>query len=249
MIDLKLHPELIAFSTSRGVAHPSGPYDGFNACHYVGDDPAHVRHCRSKLCCRLGVEAQQLIIPRQTHSDRVAIIDRIPYPEENLQGVDALVTALPSVALAINTADCVPVLLAHPASGIIAAAHCGWRGIINNLLPNTLRAMASLGAKADEIIAVMGPAICHACFEVGTEVAQIFAEHFPDTSNIIIEGYEKPHIDLSAAIVEKLRRLGVPSVNVRPSSECTMCNPAEFFSARVLGVKSGRLLTLIAHRH
>lgn len=248
MTDLGLHPDLITISTCRGVEHPAGPYDGFNACHYVGDDSAHVEHCRSELCRRLGIEAQQLIIPRQTHSDCVAVIDRLPYPEENLQGVDALVSALPSAVLAINTADCVPVLLAHPASGVIAAAHCGWRGIINDLLPNTIQAMTALGAKADEIIAVMGPAICPECFEVGPEVAQIFASHFPDTSNIIIDGYEKPHIDLSAAIIEKLRKLGVPATNIRPSAECSKCNPGKYFSARALGINSGRILTIIAHR-
>ena len=243
--EIQLHPDLITFSTQRGVPPFGSSYLSFNACHYVGDSPEHVADCRNEICWHLSIDMEQLVIPRQTHSDSVAIIDSIPFDTARLEGVDAIVTALPDVALAINTADCVPVLLAVPEMGIIAVAHCGWRGVVNDLLPNTVKAICSLGALPYQIKVALGPAICPDCFEVGEEVAACFADKFSSPSIILRSGYEKPHINLSVAIAEHLKMLGVDSAQITPSMECTRCNPEKYFSARVHTINSGRILTLI----
>lgn len=247
-IDLPLPGTAVAFSTKRGPeANSSNPYSGFNACHYTGDSPEHVAASRAELSRFLGLPQEHIIIPRQNHSDRVAIIDRLPVNPEAIENVDALVTALPGIALCINTADCVPVLLSDPEASVTAAAHCGWRGIVNHLLPNVIEAMVHLGADPLHIHAAMGPSICTKCFEVGPEVADRFRHTFPQASGIVIDGGPKPHINLGAAVAERLRMLGLPLSNISRPRDCSRCNPSTYFSARALGISSGRTLTLI-HR-
>ena len=123
-----------AFSTLRGRAKGGKPYSQVNLCDYVGDDALRVLDARITLSMQLGVELDDLIMPRQTHSCRVAVIDErfrtmdIEGQETALEGVDALVTNLRGVVIGVNTADCVPLILVDEAAGLIAAAHAGWRG-------------------------------------------------------------------------------------------------------------------------
>lgn len=242
--DLGAPHGVVAFSTCRdgGVA-PCGAYAGFNACHYTGDSVAHVSECRDALCLELGIGRERLVIPRQTHSDRVAVIDRVPVADGDLDGIDALVTALPRVALCINTADCVPLMLADAQAGVVAAVHAGWRGVLSAIVARTVEAMVCLGADAGRIEAMMGPCICGHCFEVGPEVAQLFSAAYPGAAGVVLDGYAKPHVDLAEALVLTLRELGVTSVRRPPA--CTHCCPDTYFSARRLGVDSGRMLTVI----
>lgn len=229
-IDLRL-PNVTAFSTERGPeVKPGAPYSGFNACHYTGDSATHVAESRASLCRKLGIEPDHVIIPRQTHSDRAVIIDTLPVAAKDLEGVDALVTTLPSVALCINTADCVPVLLVDPMARVIAAAHCGWRGTVNRLLDNTVELMCSLGAHRSDIRAAMGPSICADCFEVGNEVAEKFEAEFPGNASIIDRSYAKPHIDLAQAIATRLSALGIGRDRISAPPVCSRCNPDRFFS-------------------
>lgn len=239
----------IAFSTERGAAAtPDDPYSGFSACHYTGDSGEHVAACRAELADLLGISAERLVIPRQTHSDRVAVIDSVPVSGETVEGIDALVTKMRDVALCINTADCVPVLLHDSEAGVAAAAHCGWRGTVNDLLPKTLAAMERLGAHPKNIRAYMGPSICRDCFEVGEDVASVFREVFPQEEGIVIDGAGKPHVDLGRAIACRLMRGGVRMENISEPSECSRCNPQRFFSARALGIESGRTLSAVMMR-
>ncbi len=236
---------LTAFSTERGPEAAAGDaYSGFNACHYTGDDAGHVAECRSVLAQELGLSEVNFIIPRQTHSDCVRLIDHLPVADELLEGMDALVTDMERVALCINTADCVPVVLHDARAGVVAVAHCGWRGVVNALLPNTLAVMERLGAHPKDIHAAMGPSICADCFEVGEEVAESFREEFPGVAGIVLTGQGKPHVNLGVAIAEKLRRGGVAVENISLPPFCSRCNPERFFSARALGVASGRTLTV-----
>lgn len=252
---------ITAFSTTRGpeadVAHP---YSGFSVCHYTGDDPGHYMACREQLARALGLPADRLIIPRQVHGSEVALLysDRstceLSIEPCALDGVDALVTNQPGIALCINTADCVPVLLADPEARVIAAAHCGWRGTVAPLLDNTVEAMTRLGASPSRIHAAMGPSICTSCFEVGPEVAAQFNDAYLSMQNpssdcalriVHHEFGEKPHIDLAAAITARLISLGLHADNINPPPACSRCNPVRFFSARHSGIASGRTLTLI----
>lgn len=239
-----------AFSTLRGpLASEGDPYSGFSVCHYVGDSAQHIAACREELAEFLRLTQEAIVVPRQSHTDRLAIIDGSYFsqPADDrkalIEDVDALVTALPGVALAINTADCVAVLLADAEAGVTAAAHCGWRGCVNGLLPGVIASMKRLGADPRRITAVMGPSICADCFEVGEEVAAKF-EKFPGAV-VRSASQAKPHVDLPAAIEASLRGLGLDRNNLHRPQLCSRCNPGRLFSARALGIASGRTLSVI----
>lgn len=238
---------ITAFSTMRSADDLALPYSGFNACHYTGDTADHISRCRLRLCRHLGISPAQLIIPRQTHSDRVAVIDSLPVSPEAIEGVDALVTALPDVALAINTADCVPVLLYDADAGVIAAVHSGWRGTDMRIAAKAVAAMTRLGAAPQHIHAVMGPSICPDCFEVGEEVALHFREGYTQATVIDKPG-QRPHINLGEAIRSTLTDCGLRPESITLPSACSKCHPEHFFSARHLGINSGRTLSVILRK-
>lgn len=232
-----------AFSVQRGCDDCRDPYDGFNVCHYTGDDPRHVAACRRNLSRVVG--GIPLIIPRQTHSLNVLTVDTTT--PDNPVDVDALVTALPEIALVVNTADCVPLLMADDRAGIIAATHSGWKGTVGRIAELTVERMAALGADRSNIRAAIGPSICTDCFEVGEEVAAKFTA--AGMTAVVARGdYEKPHVDLVAAVALTLIESGVKRENILLSGECSRCEPSRWFSARYLSVDSGRTASVITRR-
>lgn len=232
-------PGAVGGYTERCATDALSPHDGVNLCHYTNDSPLHVAECRQQFADELGVPLSALVIPRQTHSTNVAVIEE--HVPDALENVDALVTRRNDIVLCINTADCVPVLLNDPKAGVIAACHAGWRGAINGVVENTVRTMLQLGATPKNIFAAMGPCICADCFEVGTEVAEQFRQ-WPGAVVTSAE-WSKPHVDLSAAIAHILSQQGITSIQLPP--QCTLCSWHNLFSARKLGINSGRMLTFI----
>ena len=152
-----------AFSTTRGEVDGRNAYSSVNLCDYVGDDALRVLNSRITLAMQLGVDLDDLVMPRQTHSCRVAVIDEhfrsldIDRQEAALEGVDALVTTLDCVVIGVNTADCVPIVLVDDVAGVIAAVHAGWRGTVGRIARAAVEQMCRMGARADRIQAVMGP--------------------------------------------------------------------------------------------
>ena len=108
--------------------------------------PSGLEECRGRLAAQLDIGISQLVIPRQTHSACVKLIDSLPVDPAELEGVDGLVTSLSGVALVIHTADCVPVVMADRRNGIIAAVHSGWRGTVADITGRALRLMECAGA-------------------------------------------------------------------------------------------------------
>ena len=129
----------------------------------------------------LQIPLENLIIPRQTHSLNVAVIDDVPFDANKLENIDALVTTLPNVAIAINTADCVPIVMVDEEAGVIAVAHSGWKGTVGKIASATIVKMVECGANPLHIKVAMGPCICGDCFEVGDEVVEQFEVHGFDT--------------------------------------------------------------------
>ncbi len=235
---------ILAFSTERGVGIDAGsPYSGFSICSYTGDTPEHVQECRLALLDYLEIDRSRLFVPRQTHSVNIMVVDE--GFAGSLAGVDGLVTSARGVALAINTADCVPVLLADPEAGVIGAAHSGWRGTVGGIAARCVGRMVALGADPSRISVWMGPSICCDCFEVGEEVAEQFSV-FPHA--VVSCPGAKPHIDLGVAIMQSLTDAGVKMENISLPPACSFCNPDRFFSARRLGIASGRTLSVIMRR-
>lgn len=244
---------VVAFSTTRGETDGRNAYSGVNLCDYVGDDALRVLDSRLSLAMQLGVDLDELVMPRQTHSCRVAVIDEhfrsldIDKQEEALEGVDALVTTMPGVVIGVNTADCVPIVLADAQAGVIAVAHAGWRGTVGRIAESVVGEMCRQGAQPDRIQVAMGPSICQDCFEVGDEVVAAFKKAHFDLNAIVVRNPAsgKAHIDLRVANRDVLVAAGVPADNIVLSRHCSRCEHKRFFSARRLGINSGRTFTAI----
>lgn len=223
-----------------------GRYGGFNACHYVGDSTQHVVASRRLLAERLGIDEGRLVIPRQTHSCNVAVVRGADGLSATYDDIDALVTDQIRVALCINTADCVPVVLYDAVNGVVGIAHSGWRGTVGRIAVRTFDAMLSLGAEVQHVYVYTGASICCDCFEVGEEVAQKFRDAFPDDNGAIVRGgYPRPHVDLKAAIRRTLVEAGVDSLRIADMGICSRCGELPLFSARRDGIESGRTLTSV----
>lgn len=245
-----------AFSTTRGEVDRRNAYSSVNLCDYVGDDALRVLDARITLAMQLGVDLDDLVMPRQTHSCRVAVIDEaframdIDKQEAALEGGDALVTSLKGVVIGVNTADCVPIVLADEKAGVIAVAHAGWRGTAGRIAQAVVKEMCRQGACPEHIQVAMGPSICQDCFEVGDEVVDAFRQAHFDLDSIVKRNAEtgKAHIDLRAANRDVLIAAGVPVDHVVVSQHCSRCEHERFFSARRLGINSGRTFTGIYKR-
>ena len=145
---------------------------------------------------------------------------------------DALFVDQPGLALCIQTADCVPVLLAGPRSAV--AIHAGWRGVAADIVASVLDQVAD----TQQYRAVIGPAIGLCCYEVGAEVADSVGSVLPDPEAIDRRQGRKPHLDLQLAVAQQLASCGVPVAEwVR---ECTMCDSRRLWSYRCQGASAGR---------
>lgn len=243
--------EITAFSTCRQGGCGTGMYASFNCTHYCGDNPRHVAANREKLCHDWGIAPDRLFIPRQVHDVQVAVVDEefltLSADEQcaRLDGVDAMVSPLPYCALAISTADCVPILIYDTRARIVAAAHAGWRGTVGGIVSRVMECMAShYGTRGSDVRAIIGPSISLRAFEVGDEVYEAFsAVGFP--MDRIARREEKWHIDLWEANHHLLLEAGLNPTDIHVAGICTFNNSDRFFSARRLGIASGRILSVI----
>ncbi|MBO4723674.1 MAG: peptidoglycan editing factor PgeF [Muribaculaceae bacterium] len=237
--------------TQRGEVNAANSYSQWNLCHYTGDEAQHVFESRLKLCQQLGIDYDHLIMPRQVHSCRVTAFDEklVASPSRirklMLDDVDALVTTVPGVCIGVNTADCVPIALTDPTNGVIAIAHAGWRGTVGRIAEDTVKVMEAVGAKISNILATMGVSICQECFEVGDEVVKAFEDAGFDMSLIMHRNAStgKAHINLQEANRQVLIAAGVPPSNITLPEHCSRCESDRYFSARRLGINSGRTFT------
>lgn len=223
--------------TTRAGGRSTGPFARFNLSAGVGDDPGAVAANRRRLATELGVRG--VVFLDQVHGTEVAVVDAVPGPgEPDRPGTDAAVTALPGVALAVLTADCVPVLLADPRAEVVGAAHAGRVGAAGGILARTLAAMTGLGARADGCEALLGPAVCGACYEVPAAMRDEVDAALPGSASRTRRG--TPGLDLRAGLRRQLAALGIARVGVDP--RCTIEDP-DLYSHRRDG-RTGRLAAL-----
>jgi polyphenol oxidase len=172
------------FVTARPGGVSAGPYESLNLGLSVGDDPAAVLENRRRLAAAIDADPGGFVFTRQVHGAGVRVVTTADAGtgalalDESVPEGDVLVTADPSVVLAILTADCVPVVLLDSAAGVLACVHAGWRGTVARACAAAVDAMAGLGAVPDRIIAGIGPAIAADRYQVGAEVAQAARDAF-----------------------------------------------------------------------
>jgi YfiH family protein len=216
-----------AFS-DRNDGVSAAPFDAMNLADHVGDAMGDVLANRDVLARAVDLDVAHLVTMAPIHGNDVASVrgpSAEPVPE-----VDALVTSVPGLALLVLAADCVPVVLADGASGVVAVVHAGWRGVLADVVGTTLAAMADQGARSDRMRAVVGPAICGSCYGVPRDRFDAVVAVAPAAAAVAAGG--RPGLDLRAAVVERLRAAGV---GVSLHGGCTF-ESAELYSFRRDGV-------------
>lgn len=240
------------FVTTRQGGCGAGAYGTFNCSPYCGDEPSVVARNQQRLIATLPYHPRELIIPRQTHGTEVRLIDEsfLNAPAETrremLTGVDALITQLPGCCLCVTTADCIPLLLYDTKRKAVAAIHAGWRGTLNRLVAHTLRQMRQqFGTEGADLLACVGPGISLNSFEVGDEVYEAFCNEGFDPALIARHNRQtdKYHLDLWEANRLQLIDFGTPATQIELAEICTYLHHEQFFSARRLGIQSGRILS------
>jgi YfiH family protein len=221
------------------------PYSLANLAGHVGDDPVAVAANRRRLAQAWRLDAERIVWMVQVHGADVAVVDATTPAASGdplgrtVPATDALVTTDPSTALAVLVADCVPVLLADEAAGVIGAAHAGRRGLQVGVLPATVQQMVALGARPEQITVQLGPAVCGLCYEVPAQMQEEVAAAAPAAVATTRQG--TPSLDIRAGLVEQLEHLGVASPVV--SATCTVEDEG-FYSYRRDGV-TGRFAGVI----
>ena len=250
-----------AFSSTRRGGYSKGSYGEFNINRYCGDDEEAIRQNRELLCELLGISDHQLVMPHQVHQTEIAVIDTafMQLSEEerqaSLEGKDALMTDMPGVCIGILTADCIPVLLYDRVHHASCAIHAGWRGTVKRIVEQAVAKMTVVyDTKPGELMAQIGPGIHLESFEVGDEVYDAFCQegfqmNVMSRQFITADGYHRKwHIDLPACNRLQLMSSGVPSSKIAVSDVCTFQQHETYFSARWLGINSGRIFTGILLR-
>ncbi len=217
------------FTRLGGVSE--GIYESLNCGIGSHDAPDAVLRNRSRAAGLLGVDASKLATVHQKHSNVAVIADEEWNPDERPEA-DAVVTAVPGMAVGIVTADCAPVLLCDPQARVVGAAHAGWRGASTGIVEATVKAMEDLGADPKEVVAAIGPTISQGAYEVGEDYKARFIETETDAGVFFAndEGTGEPHFDLPAYVTDRLRRTGVDKIS--DLGICTYYDETRLYSYR-----------------
>lgn len=231
------------FSTRDGGVS-SGPYGSLNLGG-VGDDAENIAENRRRFAASIGLEGQDVVQVEQVHGTRV-----LDAAEADGEEADGLVTATPSVAIGVRTADCAPILVAaidarrRPLA--VAAIHAGWRGATAGILCRGIEALEARGAERARMVFAIGPTIGLRHFEVGSEVLE--------AASASIDGGDLPtakspkgttHLDLVELLVLQLERAGIDRSQIDRAGGCTFDDEARFYSHRRDRGVTGRHLSAI----
>jgi len=246
-----------AFSTRLGGVSPM-PNDDLNLAGFNEDAAENIYENRRRF---LELFEGDWILTGcwQTHSADVRIIHSQQEAEQkpgvlgDAEYCDALVSNRPNILLTVKTADCVPVLIGDPRSGAFAAVHAGWRGTSASIVKRAIEQLrAEYAARERDLRCAIGPAANVCCYEVGSEVIELFKERFPGSDHLFAPTTANHAcIDLQSANRDQLLSTGVLSNRIQIAPLCTMDRTDLFFSYRrekkVQG-RVGRLMSIIGRR-
>lgn len=217
------------FTRAGGVSE--GVYASLNGGVGSKDQPEAVAENRARMAKVIGVAAERFLVPFQTHSPDTVIVEA-PWANGARPRADAIATRTPGLGLGVTGADCGIVLFADPSAGVIGAAHAGWKGALSGVLESCLDAMARLGARPADIIAVLGPTISQSSYEVGPDFVDRFLESAADNQQFFRPAQRSGQtmFDLPGYIGMRLVRAGC--VNFSNLGLDTYSDPSRFFSYR-----------------
>jgi YfiH family protein len=224
-----------------------------------------------ELGARSGEKRWPVVTLKQVHSDAIHVIERAP--KRPLTG-DGVLTREPGILLAVQTADCIPVLVADPENRAVGAFHAGWRGTVARVVEKGIgRMRKEFGSDPAKLVAAIGPGARACCYEVGRELRDRFESQFSYAAELFHDVYKSDpvrekypllfltarapghseeigprlHLDLAAANRRQLEDAGLLPANISDTGVCTVCRPRQFFSYRRDG-KTGRLWGAIGAR-
>lgn len=212
------------------------PFDTFNLGAHVGDDPAAVAANRKRLAAAIGLGPDAVVWMDQVHGDDVKVVDG---PGPTVAKTDGLVTTKPRLALAVLTADCVPVLMADARAGVIAAVHAGRVGAQKSIVARALEVMVDAGARREDVSVLLGPAVSGRNYEVPDAMAEEFEAVLPGSRTSTARG--TAGLDVRSGIARQLKTLGVNAIDVDP--RCTYADGNLFSHRR--GAPTGRLASVV----
>ena len=224
----------VTTTRAGGVSKP--PFDTFNLGDHVGDDPAAVAANRERLAKAIGLGTDAVVWMNQVHGDRVVRVDG---PVTAVDATDALVTTTPRLALAVVTADCVPVLMADARAGVVAAVHAGRVGAQKGVVARAVEAMYEAGSHAEDISVLLGPSVSGRNYEVPAEMAAEVEDALPGSRTTTSRG--TPGLDLRAGIARQLTDLGITAIDADP--RCTVADRNLFSHRR--DAPTGRLASVV----
>jgi YfiH family protein len=234
------------FTREGGVS--TGLYASLNCGVGSKDERANVMENRARVTQALGIGADQLATPYQVHGTDAVIVETAWEPGQGPRA-DAVVTNRPGVAVGVGTADCGPILLADATTGVVGAAHAGWRGALAGVAEAAIEAMVVLGARRERIVAVLGPSISQANYEVGPELVGQFTDADAANARFFVPSQRPRHalFDLPGYTIARLKAAGVMAANM---SLCTYADETRFYSYRRTTHRGeadyGRLISAIA---
>jgi YfiH family protein len=240
-----------AFSTRLGGVSPL-PSNALSLAYFKGDATENVAENRRRFLYAIGSEQARIMTARQTHSIERFTVEseeqaRGPQPE-----CDAMITRMTDVLLAVQTADCLPVLIGDIKTGTMAAIHAGWRGTAGRITERTVADLMLVhGVSPGDCIAALGPAACAECYEVGEDVIGRYKKEFGYWRNLLVnfKADGKAHLDIRAANVQQLSFCGFSEDRIYVTDCCTMHHNELFFSYRREGKAQpsgvGRSLSVI----
>lgn len=215
------------FGSQGGVS--TGLYASLNAGAGSDDDPDAVAANRARIAAAIGADTPAHLLSCHQYHSADTIHVKAPFTAR--PKADAMVTATPGLALAILTADCVPILFADEEAGIIGAAHSGWKGALGGISEATIDAMKTLGADPARITAAIGPCIGQASYEVGPEFRDTFLAAADGSARFFAPGKgDRLQFDIQGFVHARLVRAGLSRIDVIPHDTCAMADT--YFSNR-----------------
>ncbi len=233
-----------AFTTRVGGVSPF-PANALNLSYLRGDSKENVQLNRQRLLQALGIGDCPLVTLNQFHTDRV-IIQGSRIAAEEPSG-DALITDQPGIILAIQVADCAPILVIDRRNRVIAAVHAGWRGTAQRIVIKTLNTMKShFGTMPADCRLAVGPTIDRCCYEVGKEVITLYKKNLPSWKDFLFLGSsDEGYLSLAKANIQQMREIGVAPEQILSADLCTSCHGELFFSHRGECGTTGRMMALV----
>ena len=241
------------FSTrSGGVSE--GKYASLNLSFNRGDAEENVLE-NFKRISEIGFPVEKMVFSDQVHGIGIRNVlendcGKGIISESDIVGIDGLMTNIPNIVLVAFSADCVPLFFYDQIKNVIALSHAGWRGTLMEIGKVTVNEMKTVfGCCPNDILVGIGPSICMKCYEIGSEVADLFIEKFSFSAGFIVDSRtnpEKHHLDLWGMNKQILINAGVPEHNIELPDLCTKCNTDIFFSHRAMGWERGSMAAFLS---